>query len=370
MGTEARQCGALVAAVLLVLSIDAFAQEADLSGLHIHVEQDLFVRPFGLGQDQNYTMGVGIQATGSKFRHVGYPLHLVDQFVTSILPPIRLTPKDRELPYHSLMLVGSAFTPDSLLATEPVERDRPYASLLGLVFSRTWVEKKTDSASDEVDHAISTELGIGFLGLDVSQFIQTWIHDQLGADKPSGWNYQISDGGELTGFYHVSSRRRLTPYVHRDTQKHFGASLDVDLWLGYYTNASLGTTVRLGSFYSRFFEFASAPIMGFTQAQESSVPDGSDLFVFSTVRGRWVLYNALLQGGFRESAYTLSSSEISRAILELELGIHCSINVGDNHSLYATWVALAGRSPEFDTVLSRWHWWGSIQVGITHATGP
>ena len=161
-------------------------------------------------------------------------------------------------------------------------------------------------------HAITTELGVGFLGLDVSQRIQTWIHERLGADKPSGWNHQISDGGELTGFYHVAFRRRLTPFSRAADIKHFQASLDADVWLGYYTNASLGTTVRLGSFYSRYFEFVSTPILGVSQAVRAVARSDSELFVFGAVRGRGVLYNALLQGGFKESTYTLSSSEISR----------------------------------------------------------
>ncbi len=81
-------------ALLLVLSTNASAEEADFSGLHLHVEQDLFVSPFGLDHDQNYTMGVGIQATGRWFRDVGYPQHVVDQLLTWAIPSVRLTPHE------------------------------------------------------------------------------------------------------------------------------------------------------------------------------------------------------------------------------------------------------------------------------------
>lgn len=367
-------------ALLLVYSTNAFAQDAEdaqqggeaaFSGLHLHVEQDLFARPFGLDRDQNYTMGVGIQATGRWFRNVGYPQHGVDRLFTWAIPCVRLTPCEGwdepcgrlDETFHSLALVGSAFTPDSLHATEPVAGDRPYGSFLGLVSSRTWVDNTPYLIGR---HAITTELGVGFLGLDVSQHIQTWIHELLDGDKPSGWNHQISDGGELTGFYHVGFRRRLTEFFGAGVPKNFDASLDADVWLGYYTNASLGTTVRLGNFYSRYFEFASAPIVGVSQAAMAA-KGNSEFFVFGTVRGRGVLYNALLQGGFKESSYTLSASDISRGVLEFELGLHGSVVVGEHHSLYATWVGLAGRSPEFDTSLSRWHWWGSLHLGITHS---
>ena len=328
----------------------------------------MFVNPFGLGADQNYTMGMGIQATGRALRHLGRPLHAIDGFLTWGIPRVRLSPDPMWDPtFHAFMLVGSAFTPDSLLASTPVPGDRPYASLIGLISSRTWV---SGAPGHDDRYAISTELGLGFLGLDVSREIQTRIHECRNADLPLGWDHQISDGGEFTGFYHVGIRRRLTPYFRRGTRKSHEFSVDGDLWLGYYTNTSFGLTGRFGQFYSRYYEFASAPIASVAQALNAA-PDKSEFFAFGAARVRGVAYNALLQGGFfRDSPYTLSSSEIERIVFEFEGGIHGSINMPGRYSLYATWVAVAGRSPEFDTALSRWHWWGSLQVGLTRATPP
>ena len=232
-------------ALLLVLATSVFAEaarpgEAPFSGLHVHIEQDLFVNPFGLGRDQNYTMGVGIQATGRWFRHVGYPQHGIDQLLTWAIPSVRLTPReDCDETFHSLMIVGSAFTPDNLLATEPVKDDRPYAS------------------------------------------------------------------------------------------------------------------------------FPSTPLVSVAGAVQAA---RGEFFAFGAVRGRGVLYNALLQGGVKDSSHKLSSSDISRGILEFELGIHGLVPLDESYSLYATWAAaLAGRSPEFHTDLSRWHWWGSLQLGVTYS---
>ncbi|MYB98516.1 MAG: lipid A deacylase LpxR family protein [Gemmatimonadetes bacterium] len=352
----------------LGIGLPASGQEADFSGLHLHVEQDLFVKCFGLGGDQNYTMGLGIQATGRSLRHFGGPQHAIDWLLTRAIPRVRLTPDRKWDPtFHSFTLVGSAFTPDSLLATEPVRGDRPYASLLGLVSSRTWVN---GAAGQNDRYAITTELGLGFLGLGVSRKIQTKIHDWLEADPPSGWDHQISNGGEFTGFYHVGVRRRLTPYFARGTKKSHEFSLDGDLWLGYYTNASFGLTGRIGEFYSRYYEFASAPIASVAQALNAA-PNRSEFFAFGAARVRGVVYNALLQGAFfKDSPYTLSNSEIERAVFELEGGIHGAISLRGRYSLYATWVMVAGRSPEFDTAFSRWHWWGSLQVGLMRSTPP
>ena len=342
------------------------AQEAPFSGLHLHVEQDEFAKLFRVGGDQNYTMGLGVQVTGKWLRNVGHLQYGLDRLLEWVLPAVRLTPDTTfDETFHSLMLVGSAFTPDSILAAEPVVGDRPYASLLGLVFGRTWV----DGAPPSNDrYAVTTELGIGVLGLNVSRDIQTAIHRLLDTDEPLGWSHQISHGGELTGFYHVGMRRRLTPFFQADTKKTFEASLDTDLWLGYYTNASLGMTIRQGGFYSRYFEFASAPIAGVAQALNAA-QGKNEWFAFASIRGRAVGYNALLQGGFsRDSSYTLSSSQIKRLLLEFELGAHGLVTLCEHYSLYATWVALASRSPEFDTEFSRRHWWGSVQLGITHST--
>lgn len=342
------------------------AQEAPFSGLHLHVEQDEFAKLFRVGGDQNYTMGLGIQVTGRWLRNVGHLQYGVDQLLEWALPAVRLTPDTMfDETFHSLMLVGSAFTPDSIVATEPVVGDRPYASLLGLVFGRTWVDG-TPPSNDR--YAVTTELGIGVLGLNLSRDIQAAIHRLLNTDEPLGWKHQISDGGELTGFYHVGMRRRLTPFYQADTMKTFEASLDADLWLGYYTNASLGMTLRKGRFFSRYFEFASAPIAGVAQAL-SAAQQKNEWFVFASARGRAVGYNALLQGGIsKDSSYTLSSSQIRRLLWEFELGAHGLIALCEHYSLYTTWVALASRTPEFDTELSRRHWWGSIQLGITHST--
>ena len=331
------------------------AKEAGFTGLHVYVEQDLFAKLFRRGGDQNYTMGVGIKATGSWFRHVGYPQHLIDHIFA-------IVPSKKDQTFHSLMMFGSAFTPDEILKKDPVKDDRPYAFLLALVSSRTWV----DSTRGLKDHAITTELGLGFLGLGLGRDIQIWIHELLEADEPSGWKNQISDGGELTGFYRVGLRRRLTQ--SDENMKNFDASLDTDVWLGYYTNASLGTTVRLGSFFSHYYDFTSVPLAaGSSLVPHNGAPSShGEFFVFGALRGRWVLYNALLQGGFKESRHVLPSSKISRGILELELGASIRVPVSKYLSGNATWVALAGRSPEFDTARSRWHWWGSIHLGITH----
>jgi hypothetical protein len=361
-----RRNGFWVVSVITLASASALeAQEPVFSGRHLFVEQDEFAKPWGLGGDQNYTMGVGLQLTGSFVRWSGFGHlhHLIDRLIAVVRIPASPDYLSHET-FHSLTLVGSAFTPDDLTQTGPVIGDRPYASLLGLS------SRRVSPRGIEDEWAFATELIVGALGLGVSREIQTWIHERLDSDIPVGWHNQISDGGELTGAYHFGAQRRLTPFYQDGVQKRFEASLDADVWLGYYTNVSLGGTARLGRIYSRYFEFTSAPIAGVSQALVRHRAE-SEAFVFIATRVRGVLYNALLQGQSRDNVYELERDEIKPLLAELEAGAHGSIGLGSSgFSLYGTWVMVAGRSSEIDTSYGRAHWWGSAQLGLTRAYGP
>ncbi len=213
--------------------------------MNLYFDQDMF-----LNTDQNYTMGAGIQLTGSWLKWKCNPHYLIDQLLPILPnyligqlfpshPKIRLTPQySSEKSFHSLMLLGSAFTPKTLTSAEPVEGDRPYASLLNLVSSRLW-------AFADDSYAIATELGLGFLGLSVSERIQTEIHRRRSnSPEPLGWRNQISDGGEFTGFYRIGVRKLLADWKQKETMR-FDATADGEIWLGYYTNVSIGKTFRL-----------------------------------------------------------------------------------------------------------------------------
>ena len=307
-------------------------QEADTlpeSGyLQVYVEQDMLIHT-----DQNYTMGVGFEAMGHWTRWKYNPQYLMDWMVSS-LPFIQLGPELYAKPTHSLMLFGTAFTPDSIEATEPVEGDRPYASLLGVVSSRTW-------AGDR--YTITTQLGIGLLGLDLNERIQTWIHERRNISEPRGWHHQISnDGGEVTGFYSAGLRKKVLELANGDStdaRKWLDNTFDTRVSLGYYTNASVGTTLRFGWFRSAYSDSPPAKMRVGNQLVGIPPTSAFEVFGFGSVRGTLVGYNALLQGGRKATSYRLSSSKISRQVIEFEIGIRISFK-----RLYAA-IAYAGRSP-------------------------
>src|SRR5262249_34865250 len=82
-----------------------------------------------------------------------------------------------------------------------------------------------------------------------------------------------------------------------------------------------------------------------------------ELFVFTGARPRLNLYNALLQGQFRDSVHTVG---IERATLEWDLGVAAFIPALHTQ---VSWNMLTGRTPEFKGS-QRAHTWGSIVLTI------
>jgi hypothetical protein len=82
-----------------------------------------------------------------------------------------------------------------------------------------------------------------------------------------------------------------------------------------------------------------------------------EFFVFAGARPRLNIYNALLQGQFRDSVHTV---DIRREQFEWDLGVSASIL-----RLRLTWNVLAGRTPEFTGGQSRTHTWGSLVATYT-----
>ncbi|MEJ0030042.1 MAG: lipid A-modifier LpxR family protein [Bacteroidota bacterium] len=80
---------------------------------------------------------------------------------------------------------------------------------------------------------------------------------------------------------------------------------------------------------------------------------------FVNVRGRAVAYNALLQGQFRHSAYTLDASQLNRAILEVETGAYFRYR---KFSLMFQPIVL--RTSETNLPQKRTHYWGTLYFAI------
>jgi hypothetical protein len=203
------------------------------------------------------------------------------------------------------------------------------------------------------------------LGLHQARNSQTWLHRRLRARSgeetpydPLGWHNQISEGGELTALYRVGYERRLLGDLSGpDNRKHFQVTGGFGGSGGYYTNANLAVNTRVGWFTSDFWEFTPGAMNVATQnlgtGRRRFTPEW-ELFLFAGARPRLNIYNALLQGQFKESVHTV---EIRHEQVEWDLGVAAFI---PSLHLQVTWNALAGRTPEFTGGRPRTHTWGSV----------
>lgn len=265
-----------------------------------------------------------------------------------------------ERSFHSMVLAGSGFTPDDLTASTPVVEDRPYGSIVVLATRRMFV-RNTPNA----ELAVTTELGWGVIGLSLAGDLQTWIHKTISAPEPQGWDYEISNGGDPAAYYRINWKRRLSPHTNIGEYKWWDFVWDDEAYVGYYTNIASGPSLRVGRFFSQYYEFGSSPLGAVAQAiaGQQSRPPG-ELFFFLGAQARWVGYNGLLQGWLKSgNDHEFDAAQIERLVLELRAGVHGALRLCGRTYLATTYL-LTRRSPEFDTKLARSHWYGSLNVGL------
>ncbi|MBZ0273005.1 lipid A deacylase LpxR family protein [bacterium] len=338
----------------------AARDEQPISGFGLFVDQDFFVPP--INQDRNYTMGVALQISGRWVErgHIEAPLEATDRFTGFwLLHDAQTMGRGRFGKSHSLTLGQISFTPDDLSAEGPVHQDRPYASLLYANIYRMTIY------GDDLTY--SSALTFGVLGLGAGGASQTFLHQQTrrftGRDAPvdpEGWEHQISDGGEPTMRYSIGVTRLVTDSAYHD----FAMMLDGNF--GYYMNGAAGVGTRVGKLSSPFWQ---GPAVDDTQeggnqfnwdenapASRRRSSNSWEAYFSLSGKTRLVLYNAFLQGQFRESDVTFDASQIERIILEGQ----GAITLG-----YAGWnltYAISARGREYSGPHARDHFWGGIYL--------
>lgn len=340
-------------------------EEALVSGFSLLHDNDGWPHPGNSFKDDNYSAGIELRLNGRAVRRAGLtrPLEGLD-WLTRLG---RRHARGSRL-FHSAQLFGLAYTPDVLDTDVPQRDDRPFASLVGLAVRRTSVH---GPASDRV---WSSEFAIGVLGLDAARHVQTllhrtrrWMTGNPTPVDPLGWTNQISDGGEPTALYRVSYERLLAGDVAGAARKHWQVTGGLDGSVGYQTNASAAVAARVGAFSSDFWEFSSG-LRSAGVGRQQRAPSGGprwDLFAFGVARPRVVVWNALLQGQFRDSEHTV---RVKRLIGEWEGGLGASLPMGRWH-LQAVVQFAQGRTTEFVAPKARLYTWGSILLMMSRSGG-
>lgn len=349
---------------LALLGLQTFAQERTWGHLtSIHLDQDLFAPH---NEDRNYTMGLRFAWAGEDAQH-----QMLNTF--GLLERLDgMTGLEHgaagQKTGHAVAFGNSAFTPDELRAREPIFDDRPYASLLYAASSTVVVDDRNRDA------ARGSKLVIGVLGLSISEWVQTKIHvvnrSISGGETPydpKGWHNQISDGGELTAMYQRSWMRRIPT-----SSPSLDGAASCDVSLGYYTAASCGVVGRWGkleegdAFWTMLEDAnpqADASSLMWLAGDNNHVlladratpPRLREWYVLAGVRTRVIGYNELLQGGFRQSAHTLSSGDLERIVHEISIGMNLTFGS------YRRWMfTCVRRSAEHRLEQRRSHAWCGI----------
>lgn len=249
-------------------------------------------------RDQDYTYGLSAIHTSNELAQstVVKPLALIDR-------GLGLDDGTR----HGVEIGLYGFTPEDIDVVEANPTDRPYASL---VYAATRSERIYPLSGT----VISSQLTVGFLGLDLVGGLQRSLHSMIDGDSPRGWRHQISDGGEPTFRYSVARQQLLGEPSGRLEFKHTQS-----VSVGYITEASWGLNLRAGRVNSSWHNFhPEQASYAETSAQLNNRTVERFFWAGIALKARG--YNAFLQGQWRDSAVEYASGDLHHLIVEAWLG--------------------------------------------------
>lgn len=322
----------------------AGADEPQVSGARIQVDNDLFA---GHDTDRDYTGGFGITVSG---RVAQDNVLSLDPLLGRVDALIGFSAADGEV-RHAQQLGLLAFTPVDIETSRAQHDDRPYASLAFVANGRTYVEPNNHIAW-------ASTVTIGMLGLSASKDIQNAVHEVVGSPQANGYDHQISAGGEPTARYTLARQQLLVA----NPSSTVDIKTTVQGSVGYLTEASVGISARIGRFSSPWWSAApeQTDYLGAPLPVEVS-RSAPEVYVLTGVRLKARAYNAFLQGQFRHSDVTYSSSEVEPVIGEAWIGVVTQIG-GQTQASYL----LNYQTQEIKNgPAARSALWGALQ--ITHS---
>lgn len=309
---------------LLLFSILSFSQRIDNTASFREIKSNHYFRyyfdnDFFANTDYYYTQGQNFELVSPK---------LLKNPVNYLF--IKLKNSEQK---YGLSFEQVGFTPTDIVSNEILYDDRPYAAavmLKSFLISTDTVHKTT----------FSSILTIGIIGpFTFGREIQSKIHEWIGRDIPSGWQYQIQN--DLILNYEISHEKQLYRLNNL-----FSLNSNAKLRLGTMnTNISGGLTTTFGK--------KNSPII--SQKNKNNFQ----------IYGYWqglvtaVGYDASLQGGLfnQNSPYVITNENMKRFTFQNNFGIilHSKTFYLE---YYRSWL-----SKEFKA--GRKHEWGGIRIGFT-----
>lgn len=259
--------------------------------------------------------------------------------LTYYFPALRKSPvnyvllpsKNASRVYYGLSITQDFFTPIELFSLEIDRQDRPFASyvLLG---------QRKISLNEKTGFKVHSEIQIGLLGkYSGGQSIQNGIHELLPPSDPAlGWPNQIQP--DLALNYIIRMEKSIIQ------KKSFGIIPVVDLNAGIpYTNAGASVIFRIGRMNNYFSDIGLDKSMSW------------QLYFFTEMGGKYVFYNATLQGGLiSQNPYVMS--KISPWVGTIKSGIAFT------YKKFGLEIGQQFITPEFNEGLS--HNWGYITFKV------
>lgn len=286
------------------------------SFIMLHFDNDIFAE-----RDLYYTNGIGLTFIHPVMGHL--PL-------TRYLPGLGR----QSVNLYGLHLKQKMYTPDIPEAVEVDVSDRPFAGVLTLHFFR-------QSHLQSSKLRLFSEFQLGSLGpMSMAERVQRHIHDK----EPSGWIFQIPNN--LIANLNLSLEKDLftTPFSV------FG--LRAGLKAG-----SLHTRISSGVYFSLGHDMQQETKTGIHATTITPLPKKSwQYWLFGSLDGRWVYYDATLHGGLfnRNSPHQFSRDQTEPLVWQAELGFVL------RYLQYGLQFSYTYVSPEFKG--GKDHYWGGIKL--------
>ncbi len=332
------------AIVFLSLFSTAFAAERGSepynSGWQINTDNDLLT---GQSTDRDYTGGLALTLSGQRVQQYSVSLDGWRASIDGLIKFPQFYQSSEYMSFHSQQYGMTLFTPDDIESVTPVFDDRPYASLFYLSNTRFTV-------LPEKNRAYISTLTVGILGLSLAESVQRSLHGITDSSVPSGWDNQVSAGGEPTAMLSYGVQDKFYASKHQQLKFEYEGNL------GYITDINAGFSWRWGKIYSPWWAFNPYQSKYMQQSMPVFSAGAKDEFyLWAGSRLNLRIYNALLQGQFRRSEVTVSSADMQRLVAEYWFGA-----TGSFAGSYHVSAFLRGHTDEFNGQNAR----GAAWVGL------
>lgn len=376
-----------VLGILLMMLCPSFAQRtltandmaSHYSSYGFTMDQDLFVNMFKLGEDRNYTMGAGFYFSSDRLRNswITWPVKWTSRKLYGKLDPALEQVNGKPFAY-SIALANGTFTPDDLRDYNVIPNDRPYGNV---TYLQETVSNVTEDAAHRKFVKNSSSIAFGIIGTQISRVVQTAIHTSLNDHDtkppytPRGWPHQVSNGGEPTLLLTRSSERLVTTGDAINNNRGSWSAEVKHGWkysVGYYTSAEYDLNMRFGFLDAFNWTYDANPLDDANKNAGSFTPlyhkqTRGEVYIVTSARPVFMLYNALMNGQFKKSDFTIDFAHTRHVFLQWDLAIAGRIP-GANGALDLKWRVLSGRTPEFELPGRdpRSHYWGGFDIVYTH----